>query len=372
MIASDRELVAPTLARQVERGEGHGAIRDLVRKDWKAGRESLRIPVMEQRDLGRTGLRVSALGFGAGNIGGLMVRGDPADQRRAVARAIEAGITYFDTAPQYGDGRSEENLGRALRDVGAWGRVVVGTKVRLTAEGRRDPAAAIRASVETSLRRLGRDAVDLIQLHNPIGADGDAGSRVGADEAAGAIAEGLRSVVEAGLVAHFGLTGLGETEAVHAVATSGPGFETVQAYFNPVNPSAGHAGRTGGGQDFAGLIDAVATAGLGVIAIRVVAAGALTGTPDRPAIAGNPSTPLTAGGEYHRDLDRARRLAPIAAQAGLAGPIELALRFVLSKPGVSTALVGYSDQGQLEAAIRWAERGPLPPDLIARVLDVAD
>lgn len=61
--------------------------------------------MMEQRTLGRTGLRVSALGFGCGAIGGLMVRGDPAEQRRAVAHAIQAGITYFDTAPSYGDGR---------------------------------------------------------------------------------------------------------------------------------------------------------------------------------------------------------------------------------------------------------------------------
>lgn len=326
---------------------------------------------MEQRDLGRTGLAVSALGFGAGNIGGLMVRGEPADQRRAVARAIDAGITYFDTAPQYGDGRSEENLGRAIRDLGAWQRVVVGTKVRLTAEDRRDPVRAVRASVEASLRRLGRDAVDLIQLHNPIAAEGDTGSRIGTDEAAGAIAEGLRSVVAAGLAGHFGLTGLGETAAIHAVATSGPGFETVQAYFNPINPSAGYAGRTGGGQDFGGLIDAAATAGLGVIAIRVVAAGALTGTRDRPAIAGDPSTPLTAGGAYDRDLDRAGRLLPIAAEAGLESPIELALRFVLAQPGVSTALIGYSDLDQLEAALRWADRGPLPPDVIARIIDVA-
>src|SRR5690242_14036804 len=86
---------------------------------------------MDLRALGTTGLTVSALGFGCGSIGGLMVRGEPAAQRAAVARALDAGITYFDTAPQYGDGRSEENLGRTLRDLGAWDRVVVGTKVRL-------------------------------------------------------------------------------------------------------------------------------------------------------------------------------------------------------------------------------------------------
>jgi ribonuclease Z len=74
---------------------------------------------MNQRPLGSTGLTVSELGFGCGSVGGLMVRGDPADQRRAVARALDAGITYFDTAPSYGDGRSEENLGRALHDLDA-------------------------------------------------------------------------------------------------------------------------------------------------------------------------------------------------------------------------------------------------------------
>src|SRR5712691_4845917 len=112
---------------------------------------------MEQRPLGRTGLTVSALGFGCGSVGGLMVRGEPADQRAAVTRALDAGVTYFDTAPSYGDGRSEENLGRTLRELGAWERVVVGTKVRLSAAERADPATAIRISIEQSLRRLGRE-----------------------------------------------------------------------------------------------------------------------------------------------------------------------------------------------------------------------
>ena len=70
---------------------------------------------MEQRVLGRTGLRVSALGLGGGAVGGLMVRGEPADQERGLAIALDAGITFIDTAPSYGDGASETNLGRALR-----------------------------------------------------------------------------------------------------------------------------------------------------------------------------------------------------------------------------------------------------------------
>src|SRR5688572_30849697 len=125
---------------------------------------------MEQRDFGRTGLKVSVLGFGCGAVGGLLVRGDPAEQANAVRRALDAGITYFDTAPVYGDGRSEENLGRALAELNAWDRVVVGTKVRLLPDELRDPAAAIRRSLEQSLRRLNHDSVGLIQLHNRISA----------------------------------------------------------------------------------------------------------------------------------------------------------------------------------------------------------
>src|SRR5215216_5357151 len=109
---------------------------------------------MEQRPLGTTGLRVSALGFGCGAVGGLMVRGDSAEQRQAVSRALDAGITYFDTAAQYGDGRSEENLGRTVRDLGAWSRIVVGTKVRLKPDELAHVGPAVRASVEASLARL--------------------------------------------------------------------------------------------------------------------------------------------------------------------------------------------------------------------------
>src|SRR5260370_31799343 len=116
---------------------------------------------MEQRPLGSTGLTVSALGFGCGAVGGLMVRGDAAEQRQAVSRALDAGITYFDTAAQYGDGKSEENLGRVMRDLGTWSRVVVGTKVRLQSADADTPAAAIRRPLKASLRRLRRGDVDV-------------------------------------------------------------------------------------------------------------------------------------------------------------------------------------------------------------------
>ena len=173
-----------------------------------------------------------------------------------------------------------------------------------------------------------------------------------------------------GLVRHAGFTGLGETQALHALVATGT-FATVQSYFNAVNPSAGVAGASRGGQDFAGLIGAAAAAEMGVIAIRVMAAGALLARPRRHPNAADPGPALAEGGQYDRDLDRAQAIEAIASTSGCDGPLELALRFALATPGISTVLVGFSDLAQLEDALRWTERGPLPDDVLRRVADVA-
>ena len=126
---------------------------------------------MQLRVFGRTGMQLSVLGFGCGAVGGLMVRGDPADQERTIARAIAAGVNYFDTAVQYGNGESEENLGRVLRKLKP-ADVVVGTKVRLLPAEFGRIADAVTTSLEGSLARLGLDRVDIFHLHNAITVNG--------------------------------------------------------------------------------------------------------------------------------------------------------------------------------------------------------
>jgi aryl-alcohol dehydrogenase-like predicted oxidoreductase len=334
---------------------------------------------MEPRPLGRTGVSVSPLGFGCGAVGGLMVRGDPAEQTAAVGRALDAGITYFDTAPSYGDGRSEENLGRVLRELGAWGHVVVGTKVRLQPSDLDDPAAAIRRSCEASLHRLGRESVDLLQLHNPIaevGPGGAAGPITGSssaiplDAVCGTVADGMQRLAAHGLVRHIGLTALGQTGAVHAALRTGR-FATAQVYFNAVNPSAGFPRARGGEQDFDGLIRVAAAASVGVINIRVMAAGALSAHGARHANAGDPGPLLAHGAAYGHDVERAGAIRMLAAELRCDGPLELALRFAIGTPGISTVLVGYSDRMQLEDALRWVSRGPLSAQAAARVVELA-
>ena len=324
---------------------------------------------MEYRVLGRTGLRVSAIGFGSGNIGGLMVRGDPAEQRRVLARAIEEGITYFDTAPIYGNGKSEETLGPLLRELRA--DVVVGTKVLLSPDEAERAPTAVRSSLEGSLRRLGREQVDLFQLHNRVGA-APVGTQnpLPVEVILGPVAEGLAAVREAGLTRFIGLTGLGDTDALKQVVSSGT-FDTVQCYLNAVNPSAGWPMEHTPQQNFRGLISDAASAGLGVIAIRVLAAGALAAAPDRHPVAGDPGAPLVSDATYERDLQHARALAELAAELDMESPAELSLRLVLILGGVSTALVGFSEMSHLESALRWSARGPLEQDVIDRILALA-
>jgi aryl-alcohol dehydrogenase-like predicted oxidoreductase len=321
---------------------------------------------MEQRHFGRTGLHVSALGFGCGAVGGLMTKGEPADQQRAVAHAIDSGITYFDTAAMYGNGTSEQNLGRVLRELNAWGKVAVGTKLRLRGEDLSDIPGAVRRSVEASLARLNHERVDLIQLHNRLSVqtspDGDA---LGPDAFDAAIAA-MRELELEGKVGHVGITGLGETASVrHAIDTNK--VDSVQSYYNAINPSAGFGGAHGGSQDFGGLIDLAEGRAMGVIAIRVMAAGAMAGDRPRPPLAGG-AGPAIGGSEFTGDVRRAASLEELAKELGLESALELSLRFVLANNGVSTALVGYSDFGQLEDALRWAERGPLSPDAVDRVV----
>src|SRR5437588_457419 len=221
---------------------------------------------MQTRTLGRTGITVSVLTFGCGAVGGLMTRGFPADQERAVARALEAGINHFDTAPTYGNGASEENLGRVLAVRKP--DVIVSTKVRLPAE-RPDVAAAVAASLDASLKRLKRDHVDVFQLHNVIGAPG--GQVVSAAEVLGDVVPALIRAREQGKTRFIGFTAIGETAALHALTASGA-FDTAQVPYNALNPSAGEMiAEAYPAQNYGCILDAAAKAGVGTIGIRALA-----------------------------------------------------------------------------------------------------
>ncbi len=319
---------------------------------------------METRTLGRTGLKVSVLGFGCGAVGGLMVRGDPADQQRAVARAIELGINYFDTAPQYGDGASERNFGRVLRELGAG--VLVGTKVRVPRGDYGRLAQAIPEGLEASLKRLGRDSVDLFQLHNAIAPESSEEAlslRAVLDEVVPAF-ERLRAQ---GKTRFLGITAVGDTASLRQVIDA-KAFDTAQISYNMLNPSAGAAVPAGyPAQDYGNLIGRAQAAGMGVINIRVLAGGALSGSEARHPIASPPPAPIGSGHDYETDVQRARRLAPLVEQGFAADLVEASLRFSIANPGVSTVLIGMSRIEELEHAAAAVNKGPLSADALRQL-----
>jgi aryl-alcohol dehydrogenase-like predicted oxidoreductase len=313
---------------------------------------------MEYRILGKTGLRVSVLSFGCGAVGGLMVKGAASDQERAVARAMEFGINYFDTAPMYGNGESERNLGRVLKNLNG-PKVYVGTKVWL--EGSGDIAQFIADSMEASLRRLGQDSVDLFQLHNPISdakRDGTLDPKTVREQVLPAF-ERLR---QQGKARFFGFTALGDTPAIHSVVEA---FDSAQVSYNLLNPSAGATVPSGyPAQDYGNLLARANASGVGTIGIRVLAGGALSGVETRHPLGMASVDPIGSASTYAGDVTRAVRFGEVIKRGFAQSLVEASLRFAVSNPNLSTTLVGLSTFEQLEHAGHSAEKGPLPVEAL--------
>ena len=315
---------------------------------------------MQYRVLGKTGLRVSEIGFGCGNIGGLMVRAPFAERLAAVNRALESGINYFDTAPAYGNGQSEKNLGEVL--AAKKQNVIVATKFGIGREDRGDFKGAVTRSLEASLKRLQRDSVDILQLHAPVvKGDGVTYHSIALKHVlgSGGVADALDELRSRGLVRFIGFTGLGETEALHQMIES-KRFDLCQAYCNLLNPSAAVSVPINfASQNFAGLIRKAARNGMGVAAIRVLAGGALGGAIARSGYAAPAvGRALVSGGEYQIDLNRAGKLGFLVKE-DTKNLSQAGIRFVLGQPDISTVLVGFSNINQIEEAALCTKLGPL-------------
>src|SRR3984893_7996316 len=267
---------------------------------------------MEMRVFGRTGMRLSVLGFGCGAVGGLMVRSDPLDQERTIARAIAAGVNYFDTAVQYGNGESEKNLGRVLQRLKP-ANVAVGTKVRLLPGEFGRIADAVTVSLEGSLARLRLDPVDIFHLHNVITETGG-GSALSVGQVLGDVVPAFERLRQQGKIRFLGITAVGETAALHQGIDAGA-FHTANACYNMLNPSADEElPASYPAQDYGRLFDHSKAAGVGVVGIRVLAGGALSGSAERHPIAGPAPEPIGSAMSYEGDIERARRLTALVKE----------------------------------------------------------
>lgn len=320
---------------------------------------------VETRPFGPGALPVSVLGFGCGAVGGLMVRGAQADQERAVARALESGINYFDTAVAYGNGASEQHLGSVLRKLGAQD-AAIGTKVRLHPAQFGRIAEAVEVSLDSSLRRLQRDYVDILHLHNAVTPDGG-GDSLSVRQVLEQAVPAFHALQGAGKLRLLGLTAVGETAALQQVIDSGA-FGSAQVVYNMLNPSAGSPSPTDyPAQDYGLLFEHTGRAHTGVVGIRVLAGGALSGSTDRHPVASPAPDPIGSARSYDTDVQRALRLMPLVTEGFAASLPEAAIRFAISHPAMGTVLVGMATVEEFEGALAAVLKGPLSVDGLSRV-----
>jgi len=319
---------------------------------------------MELRTFGRSGMKISILGFGCGAVGGLMVRGSPADQERAIGRALDSGVNYFDTAVLYGNGESEKNLGRILNKLKPKD-AIVGTKVRLPPDA--GPIAGVIAkSLDGSLRRLGLEQVGVFHLHNAITPAGG-GDTLSARQVLDEVVPAFAALQRQGKVRFLGITAIGDTSALREVIDARV-FDSAQVTYNMLNPSAATVLPPNyPAQDYGILFDHTKAAGVGVVGIRVLAGGALSGSAERHPIASPPPEPIGSAMSYQGDLRRAQRLAPLVTEGFAATLAEAATRFCISHSAMGTILVGVATPEQFEDALAAVAKGPLPKIALDRL-----
>jgi aryl-alcohol dehydrogenase-like predicted oxidoreductase len=307
--------------------------------------------------LGRTGLSVPRIAFGAGPVSGLMTGSDEALQQEVVEAALRCGITWFDTAAGYGNGTSESNLGRVLeqcRDI-TNAPIHVATKVRIDFSSSQPVDEQIRRSIDSSLQRLRRDQFTLLQLHNGVTQDrGDEPSSISRNDVLGrhGVCQVLKTLQEQGVTQFLGLTGTGHPESLRAVIRSGE-FDTIQLPYNMLNPSAGCV-MTEEFQErnYGNILADCKELDLGVFAIRVLAGGAILSQAPSAHTLKTLYFPLDL---YQRDLKRAEKFQREHSGGSV---VSRSIDFALAHDAIHSAIIGFGAPEhvfQAAAALRQPE-----------------
>ena len=282
---------------------------------------------MQQRNLGRTGREVSVVGLGTWQLGADWGDVSEDDALGVLAAAVESGVTLFDTADVYGDGRSEALIGQFLR-----GRddVFVATKMgrRLPQEPENYSTENFRAWIDRSRRNLGVDTLDLVQLHCPPSAVIDADATYDA----------LDALVADGSIAAYGVSVETVDQALSAIAR--PGVASIQIIFNPLRL-----------KPLDEVLPAAQAAGVGILARVPLASGLLSGkyTTDT-TFAENDHRTYNRHGEA---FDRGETFSGVDFEVGIQAANQLtaalpdgvslpqaSLAWIMSRPGVTSVIPG--------------------------------
>jgi aryl-alcohol dehydrogenase-like predicted oxidoreductase len=316
---------------------------------------------MKKRPFGKTGYEVSEIGFGGWGIGGDMWRGvDDSDGRNALREAVDQGITLFDTALAYGNGHSERIIGEVLKDDIRANRVVVATKVPPMNHqwpGKASyklaevfPAKYIASSTETSLKNLRVDALHVQQLH----VWNDAWLQ---DRDWEASYEQIVRLKEEGKVLHWGISINDHAPETALRVLADPLFETAQVIYNIYDRSPEKA-----------LFELAKKKPLGIIVRVPFDEGALTGQIKANTVfpAGDWRDAYFAGDRKAEAERRGKALAQVLDDQVATLP-ELALRFCLSSPEVSTVIPGMRRPAHVRQNTMASTKGALPAGMLAKL-----
>jgi aryl-alcohol dehydrogenase-like predicted oxidoreductase len=317
---------------------------------------------MDTRTLGRTGRTVSVIGLGTWQLGADWGDVTEADATAVLAASVDAGVTFFDTADVYGDGRSEQIIGHFLEHVAGGADITVATKM-----GRRVDQLPenyvldnFRAWTERSRRNLGTETLDLVQLHCPPSAVIDSGE----------VYDALDTLVEDGVIANYGVSVETCDQALAAIAR--PGIATVQIILNAFRL-----------KPLDEVVPAARAAGVGIIARVPLASGLLTGKYTRETtFAENDHR------NYNRDgsaFDVGETFSGVDYETGLAAanefaalvpdgltPAQAALAWVAQIDGVSSVIPGARSVQQAQGNAAAGAVPPLPDEFMVGVQGIYD
>ena len=321
-----------------------------------------RVTGVETRILGRTGRSVGVMGLGCWQLGGDWGRVDDGDALALLHAAVDAGVTLLDTADVYGDGRSEQLIGRFLAE-----RADAGVTVATKCGRRADPHVPeaftpenLRAWTDRSRANLGVERLDLVQLHCPP-------TPVFADDA---VFDALDALVAEGALAAYGVSVETCDEALTAIAR--PNVASVQIILNAFRL-----------KPLERVLPAARDAGVAVIARVPLASGLLSGRYDETTTFG-PDDHRTynrhgeafdvgetfSGVPYEVGVAAAREIAALAPEG--VSTAALALRWIVDQPGVSVVIPGARNAAQARANAAAADLPPLTADLLDAVRKVYD
>ncbi len=311
---------------------------------------------MQQRTFGKLG-DISALTLGGGGTGQVW---GPTTREEAIATvraAWEAGITFFDVAPNYGRGEAEVVLGEAFGSRLPAG-VRVSTKCAVGNRAAREVLPLLERSLDESLARMKLERVDLFFLHNQVVPDATADQTPGTPRRlfVEAVRPAFEQLVARGRIGAWGITGIGVPTTIIATLNDDPAPAAVQVVANLLD-SPGAMQRYDEPPRPREIIAAAHRRGIGVMGIRAVQAGALTAALDREVPGDHPE---------RRDYQRSAPFRALAQELG-ESPASLAHRYALSMAGVATVVLGVKNRTELRECITAEARGALDPALMSRI-----